>query len=468
MRAALAHRKVFAQAKYLFAVQIGTANTNAKDDTVMTPRKDDAASKTPRRKSLREMFFGAARPAQASSRAKGVRRKALAGALAAAAVTGTSMPAAATVHGPTSAIFVMDADNNRVLYEQNADTRVFPASTTKLMTAYLTFDALRAGRLRLDQSVNVSATAAGMPATNLGMMRTTRERYVVRYRRDKKGNRQPVYGYRTSTSQAVRTITVDQALRGMMVHSGNDAAYVLAEAVGGSRTHFAEMMNAKARQLGMTSSTFFNPNGLPEPRQTVTVRDMAKLFDAIETDFPQYYRQYLSVRSFSFNGGSWNNTNHLLDSSTCPGVDGGKTGYIRASGFNMVISAERNGRRTIIAVFGQASGRARDALACNLVNYAFTRMVSEPNATFDRERTYSVVTPPAPAPVVTPPPARPAQPLFGTSPWLLPFGYSPMGPTPQLAPPAAGLPQGDSAASPTANAAPLWPAYSSTPRPRTF
>lgn len=441
---------------HLFAVQIGTTNTNAKDAAVMTPRKDAAAPQTPRRPSLRETFFGAARP----GRVKGMRRKALAGALAAAAVTGTSMPAAAAVHGPTSAIIVMDADSNRVLYESNADTRVFPASTTKLMTAYLTFDALRAGRLRLDQSVNVSATAAGMPATNLGMMRTTRERYIVRYR-----NHKPVYGYRTSTSQAVRTITVDQALRGMMVHSGNDAAYVLAEAVGGNRAHFADMMNAKARQLGMTSSTFFNPNGLPEPRQTVTVRDMAKLFDAIETDFPQYYRQYLSVRSFSFNGGSWNNTNHLLDSSTCPGVDGGKTGYIRASGFNMVISAERNGRRTIIAVFGQASGRARDALACNLVNYAFTRMVSEPNATFDRDRTYSVVTPPAPAPVITPPAARPATPLFGTSPWMVPFGYSPMGPTPQLAPPAAATPQADA---PAANAAPLWPAYSSTLRPRTF
>lgn len=314
----------------------------------------------------------------------------------AAASVAISAPAAAA--GPTAAAIVIDADSDRTLYENNANTRVFPASTTKLMTAYLTFEAISQNRIKREQMLNVSARAAGQPATNLSMMGATSTRYVARYVKNKKGKRVPVYATRTSYFQRTKTISTDSALRGLMVHSGNDTAVVLAEAVGGSVPAFAARMNAKAKQLGMTGSHFVNPNGLPDAAQRTTARDMAKLLDAMHRDFPLLYNEYLAVRNFSFNGQHWSNTNKLLDSAICPGVNGGKTGYIRASGFNMVISAERNGRRTIIGVFGGVSGKARNDLACNLVNYAYTRLIAEPNALFDAKRTYGVVMPP-PRPV---------------------------------------------------------------------
>lgn len=350
----------------------------------------------------------------------------------AAASVAAAAPAAAA---PAQASIVIDARDNSVIYSRGAHTRVYPASTTKMMTAYLTFEALAQGQLTRDRMLDVSARAAGQPATNLGMMSSTRTRYIVRYVKNKKGQRVPVYGYRTSTTQRTRSISVDDALRGLMVHSGNDAAVVLAEAVGGSVSGFAAKMNATARRLGMTGSHFVNPNGLPSTSQYTTARDMTKLMAAIQTDYPQYYRDYFSVRSFSFNGMSWNNTNRLLDNPLCPGIDGGKTGYIRASGFNMVISAERNGRRTIIGVFGGASGAARNNLACKLVNYAYVRLVTEPASAFDPARVYEVVMPPAPvSPLIVNPNAAPlAWPRtgpYGTVVSPGPFPATPLNTTP--------------------------------------
>jgi D-alanyl-D-alanine carboxypeptidase len=177
---------------------------------------------------------------------------------------------------------------------------------------------LQSGRLTRGQMLRVSANAAGQPRTNLGMM--------------------------SGRTQAVTRISVDDALRGLMVHSANDAAVVLGEALGDNRAGFAAMMNAKARQLGMRNSNFFNANGLGDPSQVTTARDMVTLLQAIQRDFPALYDEYFGIRSFTYRGTTWTNTNRLLGSEACPGIDGGKTGYIRAAGSNIVLSAERGDR----------------------------------------------------------------------------------------------------------------------------
>ena len=331
------------------------------------------------------------------------KKHTLRAAVAAATLATVAMPTAAEAQrGPTPASIVIDVDNNQVLNAFNADTRVFPASTTKMMTAYLVFEALESGRLRRDQRLTVSANAAAQPRTNLALRRGT-------------------------------TITVDQALRGLLVHSGNDAAVVLGEALGGTREGFERMMDAQARELGMRGTNFFNANGLGNPNQYTTARDMANLLIAIERDFPELYDEYMGVRSFSYNGMSWNNTNRLLDSDQCPGITGGKTGYIRASGSNIVVMAERNDRTVVVAVFGRASAAARNSLTCNLVNYAFFRMVRDPNATYDSDRTYEVVMPPLPTPPQPVP--QPGAPVI-----LPPVAPPPVDPT--MTPPMTGISPG--------------------------
>lgn len=289
--------------------------------------------------------------------------------------------AARTGHGPIPASIVIDVDTNRVLNSFNADQRIYPASTTKLMTLYLVFDGLKSGRLRLDQNLTVSANAAAQPRTSLAL---------------RTGN----------------TITVENAMRGLMVHSANDAAVVLGEALGGSRAGFARMMNDKARQLGMGHSAFFNANGLGDPSQQVTASDMARLMTALFRDHPEYAREYLAIPSFTYNGTTYTNTNRLLGSERCPGIIGGKTGYIRASGTNIVVMAERNNHRVVVGVFGRPTGAIRNDLTCNLINFAYFKMLRDPAATYDADRLYEVVMPPAPQPA-TPAPFSPAP---GTSP----------------------------------------------------
>lgn len=323
------------------------------------------------------------KPDAKNNKSRNTNRK-LGGALAAAFLAVAAVPSAAQAAGPTQAAIVINPDTDQVIYSRNAQTPVYPASTTKLMTAYLTLEAIHNGRLRRDQRLNVSALASRQPRTNLA-----------------NGAR---------TLGAIGTITVDDALRGLMVHSANDAAVVLAEAVGGSVSGFASMMNAKARAIGMTNSNFVNPNGLPSTAQRTTAMDMATLIERIERDYPELYREYLAVPNFSYNGMGWTNTNRLLNSDVCPGVTGGKTGYIRASGFNIVVSANRNGQRVIVGVFGGASGASRNARACNLINFAYTVMNGQPDAVFDPAHTYTVITPPPQMPpmqmpVITNPPA---------------------------------------------------------------
>ncbi len=354
----------------------------------------------------------------ASAKKSSASRKAIIGAVALSLAAGSvAMPDDAHAAkrrsapaGPTPASIVLDVENNRVLNELNADTRIHPASTTKLMTIYLVFDALESGRLRADQRLTVSAHAAGMPRTNLAL-------------------------------RAGSTITVDQALRGLMVHSANDAAVVLGEAVAGSESNFARQMTAKARALGMSNTTFANANGLGAPSQRVTARDMSRLMVALFRDHPELARRYLAIPSFSYNGGSWTNTNRLLGSDQCPGIIGGKTGYIRAAGTNIVVMAERNNRHVVVGVFGRSTGAVRNNLTCNLINFAYFKMVRDPNATYDSTRTYEVVMPPAPAAPATPVTA-PAAPVTTGG----PVPYTALPPvTPQTSPLA---PSGDITVSP--------------------
>jgi D-alanyl-D-alanine carboxypeptidase len=235
---------------------------------------------------------------------------------------------------------VMDAQTGRILHQENAQTRNYPASLTKMMTLYLAFESLERGRFYLHQPLRTSRQAARQPASKLGLSRGD-------------------------------TITMEQAILAIVTKSANDAAKVVAEALGGSERNFALLMTAKARRLGMGRTTFRNASGLPHRGQLSTAMDMANLARRLIIDFPNYYH-YFSTRSFSYNGVVHKNHNRLLDSYE--GVDGIKTGYIRASGFNLVASAKRNGRRLIGVVFGGRSARTRNLHMSSLLDKGFRKV----------------------------------------------------------------------------------------------
>ena len=253
-----------------------------------------------------------------------------------AVVLVSTMPrhAAAAV---VNAHIVIDAASGQVLLQSNADATTYPASLTKMMTLYLLFEALQRGEVKLDQSLAISWNAAHKPSTNLAL----------------------------SVDQ---TITARQAISAMIVHSANDAATVVAEAISGSEVAFARKMNAKAQALGMTRSFFRNPNGLPDPLQHTTARDIATLAMALHRDFPQFYRLFAETR-FSFNGRIYITHNRLV--LRYPGADGLKTGYIHLSGFNLATSAVRNGRRLFAVILGGRSPSQRDAEMWALLDQGF-------------------------------------------------------------------------------------------------
>jgi len=266
---------------------------------------------------------------------------------------------------------VLDADTGRVLSEANADAITYPASLTKMMTLYLTFEALNAGRLRLDQFLPVSAEAASRAPTKLGL--------------------------RPGDSVAVQDLIL-----GLVTRSANDAAAVLAEGLGGSELSFAERMTAKARQLGMTGTVYRNASGLPDPDQYTTARDQARLALALHRDFPHEY-VYFSTRSFYFRGRVITTHNHLLE--WYEGADGIKTGYIGASGFNLAASAVRNGHRLIGIVMGGPSAGTRDREMAALLDHGFEEVGVGATTVARRE----VPAPPpqiAEAEAAAPPPAR--------------------------------------------------------------
>jgi len=235
---------------------------------------------------------------------------------------------------------VIDADTGRVLSEINADAITYPASLTKMMTLYLTFEALNAGRLRLEQYLPVSGEAASKSPTKLHLV---------------PGD----------------SVQVQDLILGVVTKSANDAAAVLAEGLAGSESAFADRMTAKARQLGMTSTVYRNASGLPDPEQRTTARDVAQLALALYHDFPREYR-YFSTRQFLFRGRVIATHNHLLD--WYEGADGIKTGYIGASGFNLAASAVRNGHRLIGVVMGGASAGSRDREMAGLLDQGFVEV----------------------------------------------------------------------------------------------
>ena len=233
----------------------------------------------------------------------------------------------------TSAAIVVDAKTGKVLYSSNADTKTYPASLTKMMTLYLVFEALEAHRISLDTRITVSKYAAAQPPSKLGL---------------KPG----------------QTITVKDAILSLVTRSANDMATALAENIAGSESQFAVRMTARARSLGMRSTTFKNANGLPNPAQMTTARDMSLLGRALQDRFPVYFR-YFKTTSFTYNGAKIGNHNRLL--GRVQGVDGIKTGYTRASGFNLVTSVNLPDRRLVAVVLGGSSGSSRDARMQKLV-----------------------------------------------------------------------------------------------------
>ena len=242
------------------------------------------------------------------------------------------------VAGPYSAI-VVDADTGRVLHAQEPDALRYPASLTKMMTLYMAFDALRDGRLTLDQRLTVSKHAAAQP-----------------------------YGIALRAGQ---TITVRDAILASITKSANNASTVLGEAIGGTEKQFAVMMTRRAQQLGMHSTVFQNASGLPNTKQKSTARDMAILGIALIKNHKNYY-SYFSTAQFEWQDAVIRNHNHVL--ARYEGADGIKTGFIAASGFNLVASAKRDGRRVVAVVFGGTSVVARDNRMIQLLDIGFDKI----------------------------------------------------------------------------------------------
>lgn len=238
------------------------------------------------------------------------------------------------------AALVVDAETGQVLYEKNAGAIRYPASLTKMMTLYLTFEALKKGKLKLDQTLPVSAKAAGQPQTNIAL---------------DKGDRLPVR----------------IAIESVVVRSANDSALVLAEGLGRTQFNFALMMTKKARELGMRNTVFRNPSGLPDNKQHTTAFDMARLAIALRRDFPEYYH-FFSLQSFDYDGVTYPGHNRVME--RYPGVDGVKTGYIRASGFNLVTSAQKDGHRIVAVIMGGSTASSRDNQMIALLDRTFERM----------------------------------------------------------------------------------------------
>lgn len=238
------------------------------------------------------------------------------------------------------ASIVIDADTGQVLHEVNADTRNYPASLTKMMTLYLTFEALEKGKLKIDQKLPVSRRAEGISPSKLGLKRG-------------------------------QSITVQEVILALVTKSANDAAVVIAEYLGGTEAKFAKIMTTKARAIGMGNTTFRNASGLPNRRQLSTARDMARLSQALLEDFPAYYSLF-STQQFSYGGRKHKNHNKLLVSYE--GTDGIKTGYTRASGFNLAASVKRNNRRLIAVVFGGKSSRSRNSHIVKLLDRGFRQI----------------------------------------------------------------------------------------------
>jgi len=259
--------------------------------------------------------------------------------VAALAMTPTTAPLVAqSSDNARYAAIVVDAESGEVLFARHADSRRYPASITKVMTLYLTFEALSEGKVKLDDVITVSPHAASQPPSKLGLA-------------------------------AGQHISLDNAMRATAVRSANDMAVAIAEHIGGSEARFAAQMTLKAEELGMTQTRYVNANGLPDSRQLTSARDLAILARAVMRDYPQYYR-YFGLHDWAYEGREYRNTNGLLRGGT-GGYDGMKTGYTNASGYNLAASAVRDGRRLITIVLGGRSTASRNQHVAALMDTGF-------------------------------------------------------------------------------------------------
>jgi D-alanyl-D-alanine carboxypeptidase len=298
-------------------------------------------------------------------------------------------------YNPPYASFVVDANTGKVLEDTNGDSLRHPASLTKVMTLYLLFEELEAGKIKMSTSLPVSEHASDQAPSKLNL---------------RPGD----------------SITVENAIRAIVTKSANDVAVVVAEALGGSEPEFCKMMTRKARSLNMAHTTYVNASGLPDDRQITTAHDQVTLGRAIQERFPKYYK-YFETHSFTFRGHSIRNHNKLI--GRVDGVDGIKTGYTRDSGFNLLTSIHRDGRYMVAAVFGGRTGNWRDARMRELIS-KYIRVASkertEPKldavAQMKREQEKRTPTPmqtaaaPVPIPVAAPDVGTPSPPPGSTDP----------------------------------------------------
>lgn len=256
----------------------------------------------------------------------------------------------------TSSIMI-DAESGKVISQYNADERRFPASLTKLMTLYLTFEAIGNGSLNMNDKLIVSRKAANMEPSRLGL---------------KPG----------------QTVTVKTAVNALIVKSANDCATVLAEALADSETEFAKKMTAKAKQLGMKNTMFKNASGLPNAQQKTTARDISLLASAMYHDFPEYYNLF-AQKTYTYNGRTMYTHNHVL--KKFKGADGMKTGYTRAAGFNIVTSAQRDGNRVIAVTMGHKTLNERDNKVMSMMERGLRKLAQ--NDRDDTARMYAQLHP---------------------------------------------------------------------------
>jgi len=242
--------------------------------------------------------------------------------------------------GPVDSVakwaFIQDFTTGAILFDKHSDEQMPPSSMTKLMTMYLVYDRLKAGHMKLTDTLVVSAKAAAMGGSRMFI-------------------------------EVGKQVAVEDLIRGVIVASGNDAAVVLAEAIGGSEERFADMMNAKAKEIGLTRSQFRNSTGWPDPEQYMSARDIATLARRIITQFPEYYK-YDSERSFKYNNIEQENRHPMVQAGT---ADGLKTGHTEAGGFGLVASSQRDGRRLIMVLNGMKSMHERGIESEKMMSWAF-------------------------------------------------------------------------------------------------
>jgi D-alanyl-D-alanine carboxypeptidase len=273
---------------------------------------------------------------------------------------------AASSYNPPYAAIVVDAKTGAVLHQSTPDSARHPASLTKIMTLYMLFEQLEAGKIALDTQMPVSEEAARQAPTKLGL---------------KPGS----------------TLLVEDAIKGLVTKSANDAAVVIAEKLGGSEDEFARMMTRKARAIGMQNTVYRNASGLPNDQQITTARDQALLGIAVQQRFPKYYK-YFSISSFVYHGKGMRNHNKLL--GKVEGVDGIKTGYTNASGFNLVTSVKRGYRHVVAVVLGGRSGASRDARMRELISSHIADASAKPGPAAPAMALAAETSPPAAAPML--------------------------------------------------------------------